>query len=89
MKSNLELLCKDIMMYFMTEGKPTIRNCAEKMGISKTYTHTIIHKYIKEYNYAVYDFICKILKENYDTKHIYGGKSTKQYWQNKRSKTMV
>lgn len=87
-KENIDSLCNDIIMFFLTEGKPTIRKAAEKLKISKSYVHTVIHKYIKTYNYSVYNFICKVLKENYNTKHIYDGLKTKEYWQKKKGQML-
>lgn len=74
---NVILVCDKIVECILYYNC-TIRETAKKVGMSKSYVHTYIHKYIKNIYPSKYDKIMKILNSHFETKHINGGKSTKE-----------
>ena len=62
----------------------TIRQTANYFGYSKSTVHNDIQKKLKKINLELYQKVKKILKINFEQKHIRGGESTKQkYLKNK------
>ena len=62
----------------------TIRDSAALFGVSKSTAHLDVSKRLKKINPKLYKQVNKILKENFDEKHIRGGESTRQKFLRKR-----
>ena len=62
----------------------TIRDSAELFGTSKSTTHLDVSRRLKKIDPALYKEVKKVLKENFDEKHIRGGQSTKKKYQKKQ-----
>ena len=70
---------------YMILYNATIRQTANYFGYSKSTVHNDIHKKLKKINSRLYQEVKKILKINFEQKHIRGGESTKQkYLKNKK-----
>ena len=70
---------------YIISNKSTIRQTALYFGYSKSTVHNDIQKKLKKINLSLYQNVRKILKNNFEQKHIRGGESTKQkYLKNKQ-----
>lgn len=61
----------------------TIRECAEKFGISKSTVHNDISKKLKFTNKFLYERVYVVLNKNLMERHIRGGMSTKLKYKNR------
>ena len=61
----------------------TIRECAEKFGISKSTVHNDISKKLKLTNKFLYKRVYVVLNKNLMERHIRGGMSTKLKYKNR------
>ena len=55
--------CESICDWMLNE-KCSIRQCAENIGLSKSYVHQLIHSYIRVYYLEEYDQIVRLLRFN-------------------------
>ena len=65
------------MGWYLVNGNHTIRDTAEKYGISKTYCHFCLNK-LKILQEPLYLAVRRVLQYNFDYKHIRGGNATKE-----------
>lgn len=65
------------MGWCLVDGNLTIRETAEKYGISKTYCHFCLNK-LKVLQEPLYSAARRVLQYNFDNKHIRGGNATKE-----------
>ena len=56
----------------------TVRNAAEKFGISKSTVHKDLSERLKYINGELYIKVGEVLKQNRDERHIRGGLATKR-----------
>lgn len=63
---------------YILENKCTIRHAAKYFSIPKSTLHNNIQTRLKYIDYSKYIKLQKLLDENFNTKHIHGGESTKQ-----------
>jgi len=66
---------------YIIETKKTIRETAKKYKISKSTVHKDIKERLKELDLKKYNQIEIILKKHIETRHIIGGQSTKQRYE--------
>lgn len=72
--------------YYIINNKCTIRKAAKKFGYSKSTIHNDVSNKLKKINKKLYLKVNKILKNNFNQKHIRGGQSTKnKYLKNKKT----
>lgn len=67
----------DISNYIYTT-KSTVRATAQIFNVSKSTVHNDIHFRLKKIDLKLYKEISKIMRINFDEKHIRGGKATKE-----------
>lgn len=71
---------------YIVRTKQTIRQIAQKFGISKSTVHKDIGERLKEIDIKKYQVIQNIFKEHIEIRHILGGQSTKtKYLQMKQN----
>ena len=68
---------------YMVETEKTVREIANKFGVSKSTVHKDLHERLKYIDKDLYDKVDQILKYHIDIRHIRGGESTKNKYLNK------
>ena len=71
---------------YMVETEKTVREIANKFGVSKSTVHKDLHERLKYIDKDLYDKVDQILKYHIDIRHIRGGESTKNKYLNKEKK---
>ena len=74
----------EMLGIYIVQNSTTIRQTAEKFGISKSLVHNDLHKKLPYVNPNLYVFVQRILDENFSVRHIRGGLATKQKYLNKK-----
>ena len=67
---------------YMIETGATVRNTAQKFGISKSTVHKDIQNRLPHCNRNLYNQVRKVLERNKQERHIRGGMATKRKFQN-------
>ncbi len=62
---------------FLLAKKCSIRECAKYFSLSKSSVHLDVSKRLKDIDFLLYQKVKILLKENFENKHIKGGKVTK------------
>ena len=68
---------------YMIETEKTVREIANKFGVSKSTVHKDLHERLILIDKKMYEKVVKILKYHIDIRHIRGGESTKNKYLNK------
>lgn len=63
---------------YIIETNKTIREVADKFGVSKSTVHNDVRKRLMEIDKKLYEKVSSILEYHIDIKHIRGGESTKR-----------
>jgi len=69
---------------YILQTKSTVRRAAKVFGVSKSTIHYDVAYRLKKINYALFLKINKILRQNFNEKHIRGGQATKNKYNKKR-----
>lgn len=67
---------------YMIETGATVRNTAQKFGISKSTVHKDLQNRLPHCNRNLYAQVRKVLERNKQERHIRGGMATKRKFQN-------
>ena len=67
---------------YMIETGATVRNTAQKFGISKSTVHKDIQNRLPHCNKNLYNQVREVLERNKQERHIRGGLATKRKFQN-------
>ena len=67
---------------YMIETGATVRNTAQKFGISKSTVHKDLQNRLPHCNRNLYTQVRKVLERNKQERHIRGGMATKRKFQN-------
>lgn len=62
---------------YMIRYQTTIRKTAKEFGVSKSTIHKDITR-LRSVNYSKFRRVQRLLKDNFDKKHIRGGEATRQ-----------
>ena len=68
---------------YMIETGATVRNAAQKFGISKSTVHKDLQNRLPRCNRNLYLQVREVLDKNKQERHIRGGMATKRKYQNK------
>ena len=68
---------------YMIETGATVRAAARHFGISKSTVHKDLSHRLKQYNYALYLQVRRVLDLNKQERHIRGGMATKRKYEQK------
>ena len=85
MADTLEQRACELAMYMIETGA-TVRNAAQRFGISKSTVHKDISQRLPQYNKILYQQVREILDENKSQRHIRGGLATKKKYQLQRQR---
>ena len=77
MKGNIEERACRLADYII-ENRTTVRQAAQKFGISKSTVHKDIQERLPLYNRALYLRVKEVLEENRAQRHIRGGIATRR-----------
>ena len=77
MKGNIEERACRLADYII-ENRTTVRQAAQKFGISKSTGHKDIQERLPLYNRALYLRVKEVLEENKAQRHIRGGIATRR-----------
>ena len=69
---------------YILQTKSTVRRAAKVFGVSKSTIHYDVAYRLKKINYTLFLKINKILRQNFNEKHIRGGQATKNKYKQKR-----
>lgn len=69
---------------YLLSNKSTIRETAKNFGISKSTVHYDMSIKLIKINTALYNQVSKLLRNNFNIKHLRGGKSTKKLYKGKK-----
>ena len=67
----------EILADYLVKNEATVRNTANKFGISKSTVHKDITEKLKSINGALYNEAARVLYKNKSERHIRGGIATK------------
>lgn len=67
---------------FILDNRLTIRSAGKVFGIAKSTLHYNVTKKLKSFNGSLYLKLHAYLQENFNEKHIRGGKSTQEKYKN-------
>ena len=68
----------EIIGEYIVKTETTVRNAAQKFGISKSTVHKDVTGILKEKNVSLYDSVREILDRHKEERHIRGGEATRQ-----------
>ena len=85
MADTLEQRACELAMYMIETGA-TVRNAAQRFGISKSTVHKDISQRLPQYNKILYQQVREILDKNKSQRHIRGGLATKKKYQLQRQR---
>ena len=69
--------CVQLASYII-ENNATVRNAAQKFGVSKSTVHKDVTQTLKTTNKSMYYEVKKILDKNKRERHLRGGEATKE-----------
>lgn len=72
--------CKQLAIYIIVNNS-TIRKTAKEFGMAKSTVHYDVTYRLKGVDYALFLQVQKVLKINFEEKHIRGGMSTKHKYE--------
>ena len=71
----------ELLAKYIINNNSNIRSTALNFNLAKSTVHHDVSKKLKIINYPLYNKLAPILKNNFDTKHIRGGMSTKKKYE--------
>ena len=74
----------EVLGRFIEETGSTVREAANKYGISKSTVHKDVTERLRIENRALYEKVRKVLTKNKAERHLRGGNATKQKYIEKR-----
>lgn len=74
---------KELAIYMIETGA-TVRQAAQKFGISKSTVHKDLSQRLSQYDLELYRQVRTILDKNRQERHIRGGLATQQKYRNRR-----
>ncbi len=69
---------------YILQTNSTVRKTANVFNVSKSTIHYDVSRRLKKINYPLYAKIHKIMKNNFNEKHIRGGIATKNKYKKRR-----
>ena len=80
MKREIYLRVTEAARHILATGA-TVRQCAERFGVSKTTIHKDMRERLKEISPALYAQVSQVLAKNKAERHIRGGEATREKYQ--------
>ncbi len=66
-----------ILGKYIAEKNATVRAAAAKYGVSKSTVHKDVTEKLKEYDFVLWEEVCRVLAINKAQRHLRGGEATR------------
>lgn len=76
----------EMFAQYIIDNDTTIRKTADYYGISKSTVHNDVSKKLRYENYEMYIKVSKVLRKNFEIKHLRGGLATKIKYEHIKNK---
>lgn len=83
MKREIYIRVTDAARHILATGA-TVRQCAEKFGVSKTTIHKDMRERLKEIDPGLFGEVSKVLEKNRRERHLRGGMATQRKYRELR-----
>ena len=89
MRVKLEIYIRvtDAARHILATGA-TVRQCAERFGVSKTTIHKDMRKRLKEIDPGLFAEVSAVLDKNRRERHLRGGMATRRKYERRREGTL-
>lgn len=77
---------QELLADYVIETGATVRQAAEKFGVSKSTVHKDLTDRLRHSNKALYNEVSKILFKNKSERHIRGGEATRKKYLKKKGR---
>ena len=84
MKREIYIRVTDAARHILATGA-TVRQCAERFGVSKTTIHKDMRKRLKEIDPGLFAEVSAVLDKNRRERHLRGGMATRRKYEQKRA----
>jgi len=85
---NIDVRVKQEALFILSQST-TIRDTAKYFGVSKSTVHFDLSTRLKGVDSSLYFKVQKLLQNNFEQRHIRGGKATKQKYENLNQKSRL
>lgn len=83
MKREISLRVTGAARHILDSGA-TVRQCAEKFGVSKTTIHKDVRERLPRLDPALFEQVSEVLEKNRRERHLRGGMATRRKYQARR-----
>lgn len=87
MKREIYIRVTDAARHILATGA-TVRQCAERFGVSKTTIHKDMRKRLKEIDPGLFAEVSAVLDKNRRERHLRGGMATRRKYERQREGTL-
>ncbi len=87
MKREIYIRVTDAARHILATGA-TVRQCAERFGVSKTTIHKDMRKRLKEIDPGLFAEVSAVLDKNRRERHLRGGMATRRKYERRREGTL-
>ena len=87
MKREIYIRVTDAARHILAPGA-TVRQCAERFGVSKTTIHKDMRKRLKEIDPGLFAEVSAVLDKNRRERHLRGGMATRRKYERRREGTL-
>ena len=87
MKREIYIRVTDAARHILATGA-TVRQCAERFGVSKTTIHKDMRKRLKEIDPGPFAEVSAVLDKNRRERHLRGGMATRRKYERRREGTL-
>ena len=87
MKREIYIRVTDAARHILATGA-TVRQCAERFGVSKTTIHKDMRKRLKEIDHGLFAEVSAVLDKNRRERHLRGGMATRRKYERRREGTL-
>ncbi|HIQ83710.1 MAG TPA: sporulation transcriptional regulator SpoIIID [Candidatus Pullichristensenella stercorigallinarum] len=86
-KREIYIRVTDAARHILATGA-TVRQCAERFGVSKTTIHKDMRKRLKEIDPGLFAEVSAVLDKNRRERHLRGGMATRRKYERRREGTL-
>ena len=87
MKREIYIRVTDAARHILATGA-TVRQCAERFGVSKTTIHKDMRKRLKEIDPGLFAEVSAVVDKNRRERHLRGGMATRRKYERRREGTL-
>lgn len=86
MKREIYIRVTDAARHILSTGE-TVRQCAEKFGVSKTTIHKDMRERLREIDSGLFHEVSAVLEKNRRERHLRGGMATRRKYRELRRRS--